>query len=128
MTTLLVCLVIVVALPIVAKAPVAWAMNKEGGYDNAHPRAQQAKLEGMGARALAAHQNAFEAVIFFTPAVLAAVATNQISQTVEWAAIGFVAMRVLYNILYIINWHTLRSVSWAVGMVCSFYIMIQAIS
>lgn len=127
MTILLVCLVIVMFLPIVAKAPVAWAMHKEGGYNNAHPRAQQAQLKGMGARALAAHQNAFEAVIFFTPAVLVAVATNQIDASVQWAAMAFVVMRVLYNILYIVNQHTLRSLSWFVGMVCSFYIMIQAV-
>lgn len=127
MTTVLVCLVIAMFLPIVAKAPVAWAMNKEGGYDNAHPRTQQATLTGLGARALAAHQNAFEALIFFTPAVAIAVMTNQVSSNVEWAAIGFVAMRVLYNILYLINQHTLRSVSWGIGMVCCFYIAIQAV-
>lgn len=127
MTTLLVCLVIVVFLPLLAKGPVAWAMNKEGGYNNAHPRGQQAKLKGMGARALAAHQNAFEAVIFFTPAVMAALVTKQFDDSVQWAAIIFVVMRILYNILYIANQHTLRSLSWFTGMICSFYIMIQAI-
>lgn len=127
MTTLLVCLIIVVFLPLVAKAPVAWAMNKEGGYNNAHPRSQQAQLKGMGARALAAHQNAFEAVIFFTPAVLVAIVTQQVGDTVQWAAMTFVLMRVLYNILYIVNQHLLRSLSWFIGMVCSFYIMIQAV-
>lgn len=64
MTILIICLFIAMVLPIVAKIPVAIAMNNAGGYDNNHPRAQQAKLTGFGARALAAHQNAFESLIF----------------------------------------------------------------
>ena len=44
-------------MPILFKAPLAFAMNKLGGYDNRHPRAQQAQLKGFGARALAVHQN-----------------------------------------------------------------------
>lgn len=127
MTTMLICLAIVVFLPIVTKGPVAWAMNKEGGYDNAHPRAQQAILKGIGARALAAHQNAFEAVIFFTPAVLMAIVTNKTDDMVQWAAILFVLMRLLYNILYLANLHVLRSICWLTAMVCCFYIMLQAV-
>jgi len=40
------------------------------GYNNSHPREQQSKLTGFGARALTAHQNAFESLIIFAPAVL----------------------------------------------------------
>ncbi|WP_335598963.1 MAPEG family protein, partial [Halopseudomonas sp.] len=40
------------------------------GYDNAHPRAQQAALTGWGARALASHQNMIEAFPLFAAGVL----------------------------------------------------------
>ena len=56
MNILIICLFIAMLLPYLAKMPVAVAMAKLGGYDNAHPRAQQAKLTGFGARALAGHQ------------------------------------------------------------------------
>lgn len=63
MHTLLTCLFIAMLLPYLAKGPVAWAMVKAGGYDNHHPRTQQAQLTGFGARALAGHQNAFESLL-----------------------------------------------------------------
>ena len=65
MNTLLTCLFIAMLLPYLAKGPVAWAMAKAGGYDNHHPRSQQAQLTGFGARALAGHQNAFESLLIF---------------------------------------------------------------
>jgi uncharacterized MAPEG superfamily protein len=38
------------------KIPVSAAQNRiKGGYDNSHPRIQQSKLRGWGARALGAH-------------------------------------------------------------------------
>ena len=125
MDILVICLAIVVFLPIVAKAPVAVAMNRLGGYDNAHPRAQQAKLTGFGARALAAHQNAFEALMMFAPVLLCAMVLGKTGDVVQWAAIGFVLMRIAYNILYLINWSTLRSISWAVGGACKVTIVVQ---
>ena len=57
------CVFISALLIYVAKIPVAKAMNEQGGYDNHLPRQQQAQLTGFGARALAAHQNCFEAFI-----------------------------------------------------------------
>jgi len=52
------------------KLPVAAAMHKAGGYDNHHPRSQQAALTGWGARSLAAHLNGFETFAPFAAAVL----------------------------------------------------------
>lgn len=128
MTVILICLLVVVFLPFVAKIPLAIAMKQQGGYDNHHPRTQQAGLTGFGARALAAHQNAFEAIIIFTPAVLVAIITQQIDQTVQWAAIAFVGARLCFNLFYLINQGLLRSTSWIIGTICSFYIFIQAIA
>jgi uncharacterized MAPEG superfamily protein len=58
---------IVVFMPLFAKIPLALMMHKEGRYDNRHPRGQQNRLEGLGARAKAAHDNCFEAICFLHP-------------------------------------------------------------
>ena len=103
MTILVWCLFSAALLPYLAKAPLAIAMNKLDGYDNNHPRSQQAKLSGFGARALAAHQNAFESLMIFAPAVLLAISTNTITDTVTLLAIIHVIARVAYNVLYLLN-------------------------
>jgi len=110
MTTLIWCLFIAGLLPLVAKAPVVFAMNKLGGYDNNHPREQQSKLTGFGARALAAHQNAFESFIIFAPAVLLAIATHHIGANITLLAID-----------------KLRSVVWFISTVSSFSIIVLCI-
>lgn len=127
MTTLIICLFIAALLPFIAKVPVAIAMHKLNGYNNNHPRAQQAELTGFGARALAAHQNAFESIAVFAPAILLAIATNNTGSMIEQLAITHVIARVLYNIAYLINIGTIRSIIWAVGIVSSFTIIYQCI-
>ena len=123
MSVLMICLFIATALPLLAKGPVAYAMNKLGGYDNKHPRNQQSELTGFGARALAAHQNSFESVIIFAPAVLLALVTNHIGDTVQYLAITHVVARVAYIILYLINLDILRTLSWTAATLASFSIM-----
>ena len=107
MTTMLSCLLIAMLLPYLAKLPVGYAMAKAGGYDNAHPRDQQAKLAGMGARAVAGHQNAFELSIFGL-AVLAVLATDTVNDTAQTAAIVHVVARLAYHIFYLTNHDKLR--------------------
>ena len=127
MTTLIICLFIAALLPFIAKVPVAIAMHKLGGYNNNHPRAQQAKLTGFGARALAAHQNAFESLMIFAPAVLLAIATKNTGSLIEQLAITHVIARVLYNIAYLLNIGIIRSLIWAVGVISAFAIIYQCI-
>lgn len=127
MTTLIICLFLALLLPLLAKAPVAYAMAKLGGYNNNHPREQQSKLTGIGARALAAHQNSFESVILFAPAVILALATGNSQQTVVVLAIVHLISRVLYNIFYLLNIGLLRSIVWAIATLCSFAIVYQCI-
>ena len=127
MTILIWCLFAATLLPYLAKAPVAMAMNKLDGYDNNHPRSQQAQLTGFGARALAAHQNAFESLIIFAPAVLLAIATNTITDTITLLAITHVIARVAYNVLYLLNIGVVRSIVWAIATVSSFAIIWQCI-
>ena len=127
MTTLIICLFIAALLPIVAKVPVAIAMHKLGRYNNIHPRAQQAELTGFGARALAAHQNAFESLIIFAPAVLLAIATKNTGAVIEQLAITHVIARVFYNIAYLMNISTIRSIIWAVGIISALSIIFLCI-
>ncbi|PWF63632.1 hypothetical protein CBX96_09170 [Shewanella sp. BC20] len=126
MHTLLTCLFIAMLLPYLAKGPVAWAMAKAGGYDNQHPRTQQAQLTGFGARALAGHQNAFESLLIFGLAVVTVIATGKVTATAEWLAVVHIVARVAYQILYLLNKGTLRSLSWFVAIFSAFGIFFQA--
>jgi uncharacterized MAPEG superfamily protein len=125
MQTILICLLIAVLLPYAAKVPLAMAMAKLGRYDNNHPRAQQAQLTGFGARALAGHQNAFESLIIFGIAVLTALVTNNVTDLVALLAIVHVVARLVYHVLYLLNFGTLRSLSWFVGIGASIGILYQ---
>lgn len=127
MTILIICLFSALLLPLLAKGPVAYAMAKLGGYNNNHPREQQSKLTGFGARALAAHQNAFESLILFAPAIILALVTGNTNQTIITLAIVHVISRVLYNIFYLLNIGLLRSIVWALATLCSFTIVYQCI-
>lgn len=121
MTTPLWCLVVVAILPYVL-APIGgyFRMRQLGSLDNKHPRLQQAKLEGIGARAMAAQQNAWEALPFFTAGVVVSHLTQADPGTASNLSIGFVATRVLHPILYLANIDTLRSLVFLVGVVCVF--------
>lgn len=122
------CLFAAIILVYLSKAPVAMAMAKEGGkgYDNRHPRAQQARLTGWGARALAAHQNSFE----ITPIFGLAVITAHLFQanpwwSAMWAAL-FVASRVIYVLLYLRDINLMRSTVWGVGLVSCIALFVLA--
>lgn len=119
------CVFISAALIFLSKIPVAKAMNAEGGYDNHHPRAQQARLTGFGARALAAHQNSFEAFPLFAVGVLMAHVTQTQGALVNLLAITFVLARVLYLVLYWLDLHWQRSLVWIVGLACSLGLMLS---
>mgnify|MGYP000625111799 CR=1 FL=1 len=125
MSTLIWCLLIAGLLPIAAKAPVVYFQNRDNGYDNRHPRAQQQRLTGAGARAVAGHYNAFEAFPLFAAAVLLVIATGQTGALNQWLAVGFVVCRVLYHILYLANWDKLRSLVWLFALLCPVVMIAQ---
>ena len=122
------CVALAFLLLYLSKIPVAVAMGRaRGGYDNRHPRDQQAALEGWGRRAAAAHQNAFETFAPFAAAVLVAHASGADPLWSARLAMLFVAARILYTALYIANWASLRSLVWGIGTFCSgalFYLAI----
>ncbi|MDI3273108.1 MAG: MAPEG family protein [Pseudomonas sp.] len=119
------CVFISALLIFVAKIPVAKAMNEQGGYDNHLPRQQQAQLTGFGARALAAHQNCFEAFILFAVGVLMAHTTQTAGWLIDLLAIVFVITRIIYLLCYWVDLAWQRSLVWFVGLVCSLLLMIS---
>lgn len=123
MDILIYCLLSAILIPYLVKMPLGYAMNKLGGYDNQNPRAQQARLEGFGARCLAAHQNGFESLIVFSVAIAVALATAHTGDYIQQLAILHVIARILYSIFYLANLDKLRSLVWGVGIYASFAII-----
>lgn len=119
------CVFIGALLIFIAKIPVARAMQAQGGYDNHLPRNQQAQLTGFGARALAAHQNSFEAFMLFAVGVLMAHTTQTAGWLIDGLAIIFVIARVMYLVCYWADLAWQRSLIWFVGLVCSLLLMIS---
>jgi uncharacterized MAPEG superfamily protein len=119
------CVFISALLIYVARMPVARAMKEQGGYDNHLPRQQQAQLTGFGARAVAAHQNCFEAFILFAVGVLMAHTTQTAGWLIDTLAIIFVITRVIYLVCYWSDLAWQRSLVWFVGLVCSLLLMIS---
>jgi len=116
MTIPFICIFVAFLLNMVSKGPVALAMARQGkGYDNKHPRDQQAELEGWGRRAIAAHLNGFEAFPAFAAAVLVAFLAGADPVWSARLAVTFVVARALYLPLYIGNLDLLRSTVWGIG-------------
>lgn len=100
--------------------------KQDGGYNNRDPRAQQARLDGLGRRALGAHQNAIEAFAPFALAVLAALQRGVATSTVAYLSIAFVVVRTGYMIAYLADKASVRSSLWALGIGAVSALMILA--
>ena len=117
MTTPFGCLVFIAFFPFVLSSLGGYfRMRQFGTLDNKHPRAQQARLEGVGARVLAAQQNAWEALPVFSAAVLVAHAAGADPAASATAAWLFVVARVLHAVFYVANLDILRSLIFFVGI------------
>lgn len=126
-SSLLFTLFLAVLLPYLAKAPLATAMNKLGGYDNHNPRAQQASLHGFGQRANAAHYNSFEALLVYACTVLIAVGLNAVDSTTVVLGWVFIISRVIYLLCYWFDFAAARSAVWAIGMLATLSIAARAL-
>jgi uncharacterized MAPEG superfamily protein len=119
MTTPFWCLFAVALLPYVwSSAAVYYRRQQLGSIDNKYPRKQQAQLEGIGARAMGAHQNAWEALAVFTAGVLVSHLAGAPAGTAATLSLAFVAARVLHGVFYLANVDALRSLSFFVGLAC----------
>lgn len=114
------CVLAAFLLAYLPKIPLSMAMAKApGGYDNREPRTQQQALTGWGRRALAAHQNAFEAFPPFAASVMVAHLAHASAGVSSALALTHVAARTIYPVLYLANVATLRSLVWGVGFVAT---------
>ena len=127
------CILIAFALIYVPRLFVARAqMQAKEGYDNRHPRDQQARLDPPAKRAQGAHKNGFESFAPFAAAVLLAAIQHQAGRPVDPSmidglALGHVGARVVYTALYIGDKPTARSTVWTVGFLCTAGIMLVAL-
>jgi uncharacterized MAPEG superfamily protein len=127
MTVAFWCLLVACLLPIITAWVCGYFRAKQlGSVDNKHPRAQYVQLEGAGARAFAAQQNAWEALPIFTAAVLVASISGVAPAQSATPALVFIAARILYPIFYIANKDLLRSLAFIVGLGACISLFIMA--
>lgn len=89
---------------------------KAGMYDNNHPRAWATHLSGWQERAMAAHSNGFESLPLFVAAVLFAQMGHADQARIDLLAMAFIALRLVYIALYLMNQGTLRTLVWTAGL------------
>lgn len=115
-------------LPLLPKIPMNYAIRRAGkGYNNSNPRDQQATLEGAGKRALAAHNNSFEAFPFFAVGVLLALYQGLEGATLDNLCLAWVVARIAYTFFYVKGLSIWRSVMWGVGFSSALGIYIIAL-
>jgi uncharacterized MAPEG superfamily protein len=105
------CILIAALLPLVL---IMYA--KSSSRDNNTPRDSAEQLAGAKRRAYAAHQNAYENFSFFAVAVIAALHFGAPTNTLNSLAVIYIAIRIIYALLYIADRPTLRSTAYAVGL------------
>ena len=121
------CLLVAALMPIVLAWVGGYFRKKQlGVVDNKQPRSQYSQLQGPGARAIAAQQNAWEALAIFTAAVLVAHLAGADAARAALAAEIFIVARVLHAVFYIANQDMLRSLAFMVGLGCSIWLFIMA--
>jgi len=103
-----------------------YAKTTARGYDNRAPRDWQSRLEGRSARAHWAHLNAFEAFPFFAAAVIIAHLAGGEQAAIDGIALGFIAARVAYSVLYIAGIARMRSAVWALGFFATIALFVIA--
>ena len=127
MTTPFWCLTIVIFLPFLMSYTAGYFKIKSfGRYDNNNPRIQSSQLEGIGARAFAAHKNSWEAVIMFAPVVLMAHLAGANAEQSAMAATGFVIARLVYMLFYLADLALLRSLVFTAGFACCIWLLYLA--
>jgi len=125
MTTPFWCLFIVALLPFVwSFAAAAERKRQLGAIDNKYPRLQQAKLEGLGARLMGAHQNAWEALALFTPAVAVSHLAGAEPGRAAMLSLVFVAARVAHGAAYAANLDLVRSAAFLVALGCVIWLFL----
>jgi uncharacterized MAPEG superfamily protein len=99
-----------------------------GKIDNQNPREQYSKLQGIGARAVAAQQNSWEALGIYTAALVAVIGAGVTVENLAEVAMVVLAARILHAIFYLTNLDKLRSLSFFIMITACCYLFYMAIS
>jgi uncharacterized MAPEG superfamily protein len=110
------CLFLACLLPYVCA--VLTKAGKFGPRDNRQPRVWLANQEGWRARANAAQANSWEALPVFIAAAWVAQQHGMRQALMDELALAFVALRVVYILLYVSDRSSARSLVWAAGIAC----------
>lgn len=98
-----------------------------GAIDNKYPREQNSKLTGAGARAVAAQQNAWEALAVYGAALLAVTIAQVQVESYATLTLVVLACRVLHGLFYVINQDILRSLVFLPSYGICIYMLILAL-
>jgi uncharacterized MAPEG superfamily protein len=119
MTIPFACLLVAVLIPYVLSGLVGrYRAEQFGKVDMHEPRAQQRALEGAGARAQAAQDNAREILPVFAAAVFVSHLNGGDPRPAAALSLVFIATRVLHPILYIGDRPTARAAIFLVALGC----------
>jgi len=95
-------------------------------YDNHAPRDFLDQLRGWRKRAHWAQLNSFEAFAPFAAGVIIAQQSLGPQPAVDALAVAFVALRVVYGALYVLDRPSLRSVVWSLALGCTIALYLSA--
>ena len=102
-------------------------MEGLGAIDNKRLRQQNSPLQGAGARAVAAQNNAWEALIVFACAVFVAHLSGAPADSAATAAIGFIVARILHGVFTVTNLDLLSSLAFIVGYGCCIWLLLMGV-
>ena len=121
------CVLIASLLPFgcawLAKSKGFGKRRRDGGFDNAEPRAWLARQEGWQARADAAQANSFEALPFFIGAGIIAHQLGAVQARIDILALLFVTLRIIFIAMYVAGMPTIRSVIWSLALLVNIGIL-----
>lgn len=118
MTFALWCVLAAALFPLILTAVAKYGHEAGIHRLNKKPRAFQAELTGFRARAHWAHLNSIEAFPPFAAAVLTAQLVHAPQGRIDLLAALFLLFRVIYAVFYLADKAPLRSLTWALGLLC----------
>ena len=92
-----------------------------GGFkqsDHQHPRQFLNQTQGLAARAHAVQQNSFESLPLFIAAMLMSEYLVMPKPYAVLLGLMYLLLRLVYGIVYLVNWANLRSIVWFFSMLC----------
>ncbi|MCF8510761.1 MAG: MAPEG family protein [Rhodobacteraceae bacterium] len=130
MTPELTALTLAALLQVVQFGLYAVPANRELGVgytSSARDYAPSRQLSVMTGRLQRAFANHFEALIFFTIAVVVVTLSNQSTPTTQFAAYSYLAARIAYIPAYAFGWRPWRSAIWFVGFLATLTMLVAAL-